>query len=107
MLVSYFPKKGSERTFLSLLKKHWPALNQAGLVSPMPPQVWRAADKRTGRAFFVEMFQWKDQRASDVAHRTPGVQAIWGPMGPLLEDMQLARIVPLAISSKKKQVRQR
>ncbi len=105
MLVSYYPKKGKDKAFLSLLKRHWPALNGAGLVSPMLPQVWRATDKRTGRAYFIEMFQWKNERAADVAHHTPGVMAIWEPMGPLLEDMQLARVAPVAIPATRKSVR--
>ncbi len=97
MLVTYSPKKGKEKEFLSLLKKHWPALRHAGLVSPEPARVWRAVDKRTARVYFVETFQWKSVRASDIAHRTPSVMAIWEPMGPLLESMQLARITPVLL----------
>ena len=102
MLVSYFPQQGKERAFLALLKKHWPELQSAGLVAPTAPQVWRATDKRTGRQYFVETFQWKDARASDTAHRTPEVMAVWEPMGPLLESMQLARIEPVALPATRK-----
>lgn len=79
-----------------MLRKHWPALNQAGLVVPTPPQVWRAKEKRNGRQYFVETFQWKSLRASYIAHHAPAVMAIWEPMMPLLESMQLAQIVPLS-----------
>ena len=95
MLVSYFPKKGKEKKLLALIKKQWPVLHRAGLVSKMKPQIWRAADKRTNRLFFVEMFQWKDARASDIAHRTPEVMALWGPMETVLDDLQLSRIEPI------------
>ncbi|MBZ5555103.1 MAG: hypothetical protein LAO21_20500 [Acidobacteriia bacterium] len=97
MLVSYYPKKGKEKKLLALIKKQWPVLHRAALVSKMNPQIWRASDKQTHRLFFVEMFQWKDARASDVAHRTPEVMAIWGPMEPLLENLQLSRIEPIPL----------
>jgi hypothetical protein len=96
MLVRYFPKKGKERRFFSLLRRHWPALDAAGLVAKAPARVFRATDKRDGRVHFIEMFEWKDKSASGLAHRTPGVAAIWEPMEPLLEEMQLARIEPVA-----------
>ncbi len=98
MLVSYYPKKGRESNLLLLIKKHWAALNREGLVSKMPPQVWRATDKVTRRSYFVEMFQWKDEKASGVAHHTPGVMAIWEPMGAVLERMELTQIEPIRLT---------
>ncbi len=92
MLVCYYPKRGKERAFLTLLKQQWPVLRRARLASATPAQIWRATDKKTKRRFFVEVFQWKDEKASDHAHRTPEVMAIWDPMMPLLEDMQLTRL---------------
>lgn len=97
MLISYYPKEGQEAKLLSLIKKHWVALNHAGLSSKMPPQVWRATDKRTSRSYFVEMFQWKDDRASGIAHHTPEVLAIWKPMESVIETMQLSRIEPVPL----------
>jgi len=90
VLVTYRPKGGKEAAFFSLLKKHWPTLKRAGLVAPVPPRLWRARDKRTDRMYFVELFSWKDARASDAAHRHPDVTAVWGPMTPLLESMEIA-----------------
>jgi hypothetical protein len=95
MLVSYYPKEGKEKELLSLLEKHWPALDQIGLVTKTPPSIWRAKDKRSNQTFFVEMFQWKDDEASTIAHQTPEVMAIWEPMGPLLENLQLTQIEPV------------
>jgi hypothetical protein len=95
MLVSYYPKPGSEDELLGLIHKHWPTLDRLGLVSQQAPQVWRARDKRTDRTFFVEMFQWKDGQASDVAHQSPEVMAIWEPMGPILENLTLTQIEPI------------
>lgn len=92
VLVTYRPKKGKEAKFLALLKRHWPALRRAGLVAARNPRIWLASDKRTRRTYFVEMFDWKDAMASDTAHRTPEVLAVWGPMEPLLEGMDLALV---------------
>jgi hypothetical protein len=60
VLVTYRPKKGRERAFLALLRRHWPALRTAGLAAPARPKAWRATDKRTGRRYYVESFAWKD-----------------------------------------------
>ncbi len=68
--------KGKEARFFTLLKRHWPTLKKAGLVVPTPPRIWRASDKRTRRVYFVEMFEWKNAKASDTAHRTPEVLAV-------------------------------
>jgi hypothetical protein len=95
VLCTYRPKKGREKEFHALLRKHWPALHRAGLVSKEPPCLWRAIDKWSGRVFFVEIFQWKDLKASATAHQTPGVMAVWKPMDALLEKRELAMISPL------------
>jgi hypothetical protein len=92
MLVSYYPKAGREREFLALLQEHWPTLDRLGLVTATRPRLWRAYDIRERRAYFVEMFEWKDGNSSDVAHQSPEVMAIWEPMGPLLENMQLSEL---------------
>jgi hypothetical protein len=92
MLVTYTPKPGSESELLRLVKKHWPTLRQLGLVTSTPGRVWRGTDKRSGRASFVEIFDWADDSASETAHQTPEVMAIWETMGPLLEGMTLTRL---------------
>ena len=94
-LVVYVPKPGKEAELLALVKKHEPALRAAGLVSAEPFRVWKAFDIRKGRTSFVEYFQWKDGRASDLAHQTPEVMAIWEPMGPILEDLTINEVEAL------------
>ena len=95
MLVRYHPKAGKERELLELVQKHWPELNRLGLVSRQPPQIWRAVDKRSGQSHFVEIFQWKDAQAPDIAHQTPEVMAIWEPMGQVLEKLELSQLEPI------------
>ncbi len=92
MLCTYRPKPGKERALLGLVRKHWPTLRRAGLVSTMRARVWKATDKRTGLVTFVETFQWKDAAASVQAHETPAVWKVWGPMEKVLARMDLAVI---------------
>jgi hypothetical protein len=94
MLCTYRPRKGKERALLGLLLRHWPALRRAGLATARPARLWRARGKRGG-SWFYEIFQWKDGRASEAAHRSPEVLAIWGPMEPILAEMELAEIEPV------------
>lgn len=96
MLVTYHPKKGRERELLGLVQRHWGVLNGLGLATNTPAKTWRGRDKRTGDEFYVEMFEWVDERASDVAHELPEVMAVWETMGPMLDRMNLTRLEPLA-----------
>ena len=91
-LVTYRPKKGRETDLLALVRKHWPALHKVGLVTSEPAKIWRAADKRKGTTSFVELFSWRDGDASNVAHQTPEVMAVWEPMGAVLEDMTIEQL---------------
>jgi quinol monooxygenase YgiN len=95
ILCTYRPKKGKEAALFRLVAGHWPALNRAGLVTGEPATVYRATDKRSGRVHFVEIFSWRDAQASDAAHRTPEVRAIWDPMEDVLESLELAVIEPV------------
>jgi hypothetical protein len=95
MLVTYRPKPGKEKELQALVEKHWPTLDRVGLVTKEPAKIWRAIDKGSGAPYFVEWFQWKDGEASDTAHQTPEVMAVWEPMGPILEALILAQIEPI------------
>jgi hypothetical protein len=97
VLVTYRPKEGAEEQMLRMLEKHWPTLDRLGLVTKEPPKFWRATGK-DGRTSFVELFQWKDEGASGVAHQLPEVMAVWEPMGGILEDLQIAHVEPLELS---------
>ena len=92
MLVTYRPKPGHEEALRALVEKHWPTLDAVGLAGPMKPTLWQATDIRSGSVMFYELFQWKDGNASDIAHQTPEVMAVWEPMGPIMESMTLARV---------------
>jgi hypothetical protein len=93
-IVTYVPKQGKEAELLALVKKHEPALRKVGLVTSEPFKVWKALDIRKQRVAFVEQFQWKDGAASDIAHQTPEVMAVWEPMGPVLEELTIFEVEP-------------
>ena len=91
-IVTYVPKKGKEDELLALVKKHEPALRKVGLCTAEPFKVWKAFGIRKQRVSFIEQFQWKDGGASDVAHQTPEVMAVWEPMGPVLEELTICEV---------------
>ncbi len=94
--VTYRPKKGKEEQLFALVKKHWPVLKGLGLSTNEPAQVYRATDKRSGAVYFIEIFSWRDGKASDIAHQTPEVMAVWETMGPVLEGLELAALEPFS-----------
>jgi quinol monooxygenase YgiN len=94
-IVTYVPKKGKEAELLALVKKHEPALRKVGLVTDEPFRLWKAYDIRKQRAQFIEQFVWKDAKASDVAHQTPEIMAVWEPMGPVLEELTICEVEPI------------
>lgn len=97
-LVTYRLKPGMEPQFLSLLAKHWSTLAGLGLVTEERPRYWRAIDKRDHtKVSILELFSWKDGKASDVAHQTPEVMAIWEPMDPMLERLELQAVEELEL----------
>lgn len=89
MHVTYRPKKGKNEELLDLVMKHGPALQSTGLIVDGPPAVYRATDKRTGDVCFIETFSWRDEDAPNLAHQMPEVMAVWEPMTPILENLEL------------------
>jgi hypothetical protein len=95
MLCTYRPKLGKEKELIALLKKHWRTLKTIGLATQEPATVYRATNKESGQVYFVEIFSWCNEQASVDAHQTPEVMAIWGPMGLIMDSMELAVIEPV------------
>jgi hypothetical protein len=93
---------GREPEFTGLLKRHWPTLHALGLVTDDPPQHYQGAEHEGG-PLFVEIFSWKSEEASGLAHQHPEVMAIWEPMDGLTEkrggrpNMEFPHVRPLHI----------
>jgi hypothetical protein len=92
MLCTYRPKKGKEKELFALVKKHRRIRSKVGLATKEPATIYRVVDKDSGEVYFVEIFAWRDEQASGVAHQTPEVIAIWEPMESVLDRLELAQI---------------
>jgi quinol monooxygenase YgiN len=100
-LVIYRPKPGMLEALTAIVRQHGPVLRKTGLITDEPVRVHLATDLARGGAaapptYLVETFQWRDESASDTAHQTPEVMAVWETMGPLLEGMTLSTLEPLS-----------
>lgn len=102
VLCLYRVSSGREAEFTRLLERHWPALRALDLVTDDPPQHYRGAEP-DGGPLFVEIFRWKDEEASRLAHEHPEVMAVWEPMDALTErrggrpNMEFPHVQPLAL----------
>jgi hypothetical protein len=100
-LVNYHPKPGHEEQLRVLVEKHWGILDRVGLVTKDPPRIYKAQKKSRDPKeslppYFVEIFSWKDEGSSDVAHQTPEVMAMWEPMGEHLANLEIIKLEPIA-----------
>jgi hypothetical protein len=91
MLCIYRVKEGKEDEFQTLIEKHWPTLRRVGLASETPARWFRGATK-DGKRRFIELFEWKDDKAAGVAHESPDVMSVWEPMGALAEGMEFIEL---------------
>ena len=102
VICLYRVSPGREAEFAGLLERHWPTLRSLDLVTDDLPRHYRGAE-RDGGPLFVEIFKWKSEEASRVAHEHPEVMAIWEPMDKLTErrngrpSMEFPHVQPLAL----------
>jgi hypothetical protein len=103
VICLYRVKAGNEAKFQRLLARHWPALRALRLVTRRKPRHFRGAEDGGG-PLFVEIFDWVDGAAAEVAHTHPEVVAIWEPMDRLCEarggkpNMEFPHVRPLAVA---------
>jgi hypothetical protein len=96
VICRYVVKPGKEAAMEALLARHWPTLHAAGLVTDEPAQAFRgvaaSAEKEhshgAGHNVYVEIYAWKDEGSSNLAHQSPQVMAVWEPMGDCCEHME-------------------
>ena len=85
VICSYIPKSDGETKFLELLKKHGPALRAEGLITDRPISHFKSDE-----GAYLEIFEWKSEKASRSAHANEAIGPIWGAMA------EVADFVPLA-----------
>jgi hypothetical protein len=83
VICTYRVKKGKEREFRKLLRKHLPTLDRFGLAAKRPRLVLRSQSK-DGRCDLIEIFAWKGG-GFEAAHKLPAVLALWEPMEQMCE----------------------
>jgi hypothetical protein len=102
-ICTYKVKPGKEREMIGLLEKHWPALRAAGLATDDPPLIYRSipsgkpGETHDVERTFVEIFSWTSSEGPALAHQTPGVMAVWEPMGAICEAMDFPSFERLQI----------
>ena len=85
VVAIYRVRKERLDAFLTLLRKHYPTLVRAGLVTADEPIVYQGEEQGGGPILF-EIFTWKNANAPEVAHQTPEVMQIWEAMGTMVEE---------------------
>lgn len=92
VICQYRAKAGEEAKFEQLLAKHWTTLRDVGLATERAVSIYRGRPSSepagsVAERTYVEIFEWVDDQASEVAHQTPEVMALWEPMGACCEHL--------------------
>lgn len=72
VICVYKPRRGKEAAVRSVLRKHLRVLWREGLAAKRTPYLMRAKN-----GAFVEVFEWKSEKAIGLAHSNPAVLAMW------------------------------
>jgi hypothetical protein len=65
----------NHKQLLEILKKHVPTLRKYELITDTPAFMLQSDD-----GTIMEVFEWKDEKAKNIAHEHPAVRTIWGEM---------------------------
>lgn len=83
VIVTYIVKKGHEKEFEKVLRKHWKVLRKENLTTGQLPYLLRDPESPT---VYKEIFEWKNQRAKKKAHLSQAVLKVWNEMMLLTEE---------------------
>jgi hypothetical protein len=89
VMVTCHAKAGSEAELARVLGRHWTTVRNLKLVDDAPHLTLRGAGDG-GRAYFVEIFTWRDAATPDNA--PPAVRAIWDEMNRLSDKIEIAEV---------------
>jgi hypothetical protein len=82
VIVTYIIRKGREKQFEKVLRRHWKVLRSEGLVTGQVPFLLRDPENP---AVYKEILQWKNKRAILQAKKSPKVEKIWDEMRVLTQ----------------------
>jgi hypothetical protein len=72
VIVCYRPRAGGEQGLMAAIKDHLSVLRAEGLVTEREPYVGKSTD-----GTYVEVFEWKSQKAIEAAHDNAAVMKLW------------------------------
>lgn len=82
VIITYVVKRGREKDFEKILRKHWRLLRSEKLTTEQPPFLLKDPENPT---VYKEVFQWRAGSATK-AHSNAKVQKIWKEMEKLTVD---------------------
>lgn len=83
VIVTYIVKKGKEKAFEKILRRHWKQLSKENLATSQAPFLLRDPENPS---VYKEIFEWKNQNAMRKAHMFPSIKKIWDQMTELTEE---------------------
>ncbi|HSE41158.1 MAG TPA: hypothetical protein VLH08_10385 [Acidobacteriota bacterium] len=76
-IVTYVVKKGREKEFQKILRRHWKVLRSENLTTNQLPFLLKDLESPM---VYKEIFEWKSKTSFQKAHESKKVQAIWRKM---------------------------
>lgn len=83
VIVTYIVKKGREKQFEKVLKKHWKVLQEEQLTTNQAAFIFRDPENPT---VYKEVFEWKTRKSLQKAEESDRVQKLWKQMMELTEE---------------------
>ena len=85
VMITLHAKAGAEAELAQVIARHWETAQRLKLVTNTPHVTLRGTEPADGamRAFFVDVFSWRDASIPDAAPKE--IQAIWADMNRLVE----------------------
>jgi len=83
VIVTYVVKKGREKDFEKILRRHWKVLRSENLTTDQIPFLLRDPENPS---VYKEIFEWKSKSSFEKAHQSVKVQEIWSKLTNLTED---------------------
>jgi quinol monooxygenase YgiN len=83
VIVTYFVKRGHEKEFERILRKHWRVLRSENLTTEQLPFLLKDPENPS---VYKEIFEWKSRSSFNKAHQSSKVQKIWQSLMEVTED---------------------
>ena len=83
VIVTYIVKKGKEKEFEKVLRKHWRQLCKEKLTTAQAPFLLRDPENPT---VYKEVFEWKTTSSMSKAYKHSTVQKVWDQMREFTEE---------------------